>query len=384
VIRRSMLAACLALYLISASAAGVPSSSPGERSGFDSLLRAAERAQEENRDDEAITLFRRALVLRPESEEVLWFLGTLLYAKDQYAESCDDLRRFLALRTDAGSGWAFLGLGEFQLRQYRRALEHLQRGFNAGLGDRKELAHAVLYDTAILLTRAERYDDSVDLLAKMLADDAHDLTLVQALGLAGLRLPLLPSEIPEDRREFVDLAGRAVLALELQEPDEAETTFHRLLAMYPEEPGVHFLFGASLMQLHPELAVAEFQQELRVSPSHVLARVRIAEQLIANGDFDRALSTVREAIRLDPKRASAHMLAGEALIGKGNLSEGIAELETARTADLDMIRTHWDLLHAYVAAGRKDDVDREKQQVDRLLHGNSSTHLGEPGDVSHK
>ena len=368
---------------MSAIAAIAQPSSQDERAGFDGLLRAGEKAQVESRDDEAIGLFRRALALRPESEKGLWFLGTLLYDKGQYAEACDDLRTFLSLRPDAGPGWAFLGLGEFQLHEYRRALGHLQRAFDAGLGDRKELTHLVLYDTAVLLTRAERYDDSVDVLVKMLANDAHDATLVEPLGLAGLRLPLLPSEIPQDRREFVDQAGEAVLALESQQNEQAESAFHRLITRYPDEPGVHFLFGIWLTQLHPELAIAEFEQELRISPSHVLARVRIAEQMISNGDFDRALSMVREAIRLDPKRASAHMLAGEAWIGKGDSREGIAELEIARAVDPSVSRPHLDLLRAYSAAGRKEDAKREKQQIDRLLHANSSTHLGEPGDASH-
>ncbi len=114
----------------------------------------------------------------------------------------------------------------------------------------------------------------------------------------------------------------------------------------------------------------------------MLARVRIAEQLNAQGDFDAALHMTREAIRLEPKRASAHMLAGEALIGKDESSEGIAELETARTAEPSVSRTHWDLLRAYAAAGRKLDAEREKRVLDELLHASSSTHLGDVGNDS--
>jgi tetratricopeptide (TPR) repeat protein len=137
------------------------------------------------------------------------------------------------------------------------------------------------------------------------------------------------------------------------------------------------------MQQHPEQAISEFEQELHISPSHVLARVRMAEQLLAQSEPDRALALARDAIQLDPGRASAHMLAGEALLQKGDALAGIKELETARQADPGLRRTHWDLLRAYAAAGRKDDAAREKEQIDLLLRSNPPAHLGDPADVPH-
>ena len=72
---------------------------------------------------------------------------------------------------------------------------------------------------------------------------------------------------------------------------------------YPNEPGVHFLYGAYLVQLHPNEAMPEFERELQISPSHVLARIRLADQLITQRDFDRALALAQQAIKLEPKRA---------------------------------------------------------------------------------
>ena len=76
------------------------------------------------------------------------------------------------------------------------------------------------------------------------------------------------------------------------------------------------------LRQHPEDAVPEFERELEISPSHVLARIRLAEQLIAQRDFDRALALAQQAIKLDPKRASAHLFAGEALLAKGEPCRG--------------------------------------------------------------
>ena len=381
---------CKLLLLVSLATCAFPASmgasqEPADASqqSIDQLLQGAEKARNANQDDEAIRLFRRALSVQPESEEALWYLGTMLYERDQYPESRDVLRQFVTIRTDAGPGWALLGLAEFHTREYPRALDHLQRAMAQGMGDRKELVQSIFYHVAVLLTRLERYDDSLNMLLKMLASDSQNSSLSEPAGLAGLRLPLLPDEIPPDRRELIELAGRAVLAMQTRRYEEAESQFKRLVSNYPNEPGVHFLYGAYLMELHPQQAVPQFERELEISPSHVLARIRLAEQLIADRNFDRALALARQAIKLEPKRASAHMLAGESLLAMSNAADGIKELETAREDDPLVTRTRWDLLRAYAAAGRKEDADREKKEIEKLYHSKSPRLSGDGVDTPH-
>ncbi|MGA8086812.1 MAG: tetratricopeptide repeat protein [Terracidiphilus sp.] len=382
--RKLLLVASLALCAFATPS--VTSQKPSAASGmsFNQLLEAAEKARDQNRDDEAIRLFRRAAAEQPESEEALWYLGSMLYEKQQYSETRDVLRRFVTIRPDAGPAWALLGMSEFQLREYPRALDHLQRAMAQGMGDRKEMVQSVFYDVAVLLTRFERSDDSMDMLLKMLASGPPDPALIEPAGLAGLRLPLLPAEIPPDRRALVDMAGRAVVAMQTQHYEEADSAFKQLVAAYPNEPGVHFLYGAYLVQLHPNEAMPEFERELEISPSHVLARIRLADQLITQRDFDGALTLAQQAIKLEPKRPSAHMLAGEALLAKGNVADGIKELEIARADDPNVSRVHWDLFRAYAGADRKEDANREKQEIEKLLHADSSKSPQNPGSASHK
>jgi len=381
--RKVLLIASLALCAFATPSLTSQNSSAASGVSFNQLLEAAKKARDRNSDDEAIRLFRRAAAEQPESEEALWYLGSMLYEKQQYSETRDVLRQFVTIRRDAGPAWALLGMSEFQLREYPRALDHLQRAMAQGMGDRKEMVQSVFYDVAVLLIRFERFDDSMDMLLKLLASGTPDPALVEPAGLAGLRLALLPAEIPPDRRELVDMAGRAVVAMQTQHYEEAESEFKRLIAVYPNEPGVHFLYGAYLVQLHPNEAMPEFKRELEISPSHVIARIRLADQLITQRDFDDALTLVQQAIKLEPKRPSAHMLAGEALLAKGNSADGIKELETARADDPNVSRVHWDLFRAYTSADRKEDANREKQEIERLLHTDSSKSPQNPGSASH-
>ncbi len=349
-----------------------PQTASATSSNFEQLSREADRAREENRNDDAIRLYKSGLVKRPDWEQGLWFLATLLYEKEQYPDARDVFRKFMTLRPDAGPGWALLGISEFQTREYPRALDHLQRAMSVGMADRKDLAQSVFYFVAVLLTRFGRYDDSMDMLLRMLSSGSQSPLLTEPAGLAGLRLPFLPAEIPQDQMELVRLAGEAVVSSQAQHYEDADAKFKRLVTSYPNEPGIHFLYGAYLMQLHPEDGIREMKRELEISPSHVLARVRLAEQYLAQQQNDEALKLAQEAAKLDPRRASPHMLMGEALQAKGDLSGALKEFEISRDADPLNTRIHWDLLRAYSAAGRTDDAKREKDEIEKLSRSEST------------
>jgi predicted Zn-dependent protease len=333
---------------------------------FEQLSHAADTARNENRHDEAIPLYKQGLKLQPFWKEGLWYLSTLVYEKDRYPEARDLLRRFVAIDPEAGPGWALLGMSEFQTREYSRSLDHLQHAMALGMGGRKEMAQSVFYFVAVLRTRFEQFNESTGLLIAMVKSGQQADLLVEPLGLAALRIPLLPTEIPDDRREMIRVAGQGALALEAQRQEEAQRLFGGMVAAYPNEPGVHFLYGAFLLDLRPEDGVAEMKRELEVTPSHVPARLRLAEEYVKEERPDEALQLAEEAVHLEPEDPLAHMILGEVLVAKGDLVRGINELEMAQNKSPERVRIHWDLLRAYTSTGRTADAKREKDEIERL------------------
>src|SRR5882762_5105592 len=265
---------------------------------FKEVSQAADRARAENRDDEAAGLYEQALHLRLEWKEGLWYLSTILYDKELYANARDLLRRFVAQDPEVGPGWALLGMSEFQTREYSRSLDNLQHAMALGLGDRKEMAESVFYFVAILRTRFEQFNESTGLLIAMVKSGQQPDLLVEPLGLAALRMPLLPAEIPADRHEMIRMAGQGALALEAQRQEEAQRLFSGIVAAYPKEQGVHFLYGAFLLDLRPQDGVAEMKRELEVSPFHVPARLRLAEEYVKEDQPEEALRLAQEAVRV--------------------------------------------------------------------------------------
>lgn len=349
-------------------------------SDFAQLSDAAARAREGNQDDQAIQLYQKALALKPGWQEGMWYLGSLLYEKEQYPAARDLLRRFVGSTAETGPAWALLGMSEFQTREYVRSLDHLQRALALGMGDRKELIKSVSYFVAVLLTRFERYDDSLNFQFRLIASGQEKDELIEPIGLAALRFPVLPGEIPADRRELVRMAGEAAFASQTPEPKDADKIFKAMIAAYPDEPGAHFLYGVYLLDFDPEKGSRELKNELEISPSHVPARLRLAAYYVQNQNLDEALKLANEAVKLDPHYPSAHMMLGEVQVARGDVPAGIKELEIARAAAPTIPRVHWDLLRAYTAAGRADDAKREKEQIEAISRSASASGNEAPRD----
>ena len=368
---------CIAIAAMALSGSAAPKQAKGPSVStsdkFTQLSDAATKAWQENRDADAIELYQKALALKPDWQEGLWYLASSLYEKERYSSARDVLRRFVAGAPDNGPAWGLLGMSECQTREYARSLEHLERALNMGMGERADLIRSVRYYVAVLLTRAERYDESLNFMFRMIVSGDDKVPLIEPLGLSALRMPLLPSEIPVDRRELVKLAGQAAFASQTPQHKDAEEIFKAMVSAYPNEPGVHFLYGVYLLDIRPEDGIKELEKETDISPSHVPARLRMAGYYLQNQKLDEAFKMADEAVKLDPRYPSSHMILGEIEVAKGDVPAGIKELELARDGQPLVSRVHWDLLRAYTAAGRSEDAKREKQQIEEITRAGSDS-----------
>lgn len=228
------------------------------------------------------------------------------------------------------------------------------------------MAEAIFYYVAVLQTRFAQYDDAMALLMGMRKSGSSADLLTEPIGLAALRYPLLPAEIPPDRKEMFRMAGQAALADEAQRHLEAEKTLQAMTTAYPNEPGVHFLNGVFLLNLRPDDGVKELKRELEICPYNSIAKLRLADEYVKEQRFDEALQLADEVVKLEPANASGFLVRGETLVAKGDMNRGIEALETSRKLRPATVRTHWDLLRAYTSAGRVEDARREKEEIERL------------------
>jgi len=333
---------------------------------FDRASRAATDARTQNRIEDAIGLYRQAVKLRPSWTEGWWFLGELLYDQNQYPEARDALRRLIALDQTTGPGFALLGLCEFETKEYAKALNHIYQARRIGLGDDPQVRRVVLFHEMLLLIRLQEYESAMQVLMSVVKEGGAGPAVVEAAGLAGLRRPIFPEELPPGDKDLIESAGRAVCAMAQRDPILAQTYFAELVAAYPKAPNVHYLYGSFLSADDRDAGLLEYRKELELNPKHTEALATIALEYEARGDLDTAISYARRAVEADAQYFGAHAVLGKLLASAGQVEPGIKELEIARQQAPDSPQVHFSLATAYSMAGKKDEAARERAEFARL------------------
>lgn len=332
---------------------------------FDDLSRRAAAALQSN-PDEAVRLYRQALAVRPSWAEGWFNLGGGLYQLKQFSDSRLAFQHAAKLAPQNGGVWAFLGLCDYELRDYPQALLEVRKAEALGLPDDLKFVSAVRNHAALICIRASDFSAAVEQLKPlaMLGDDSPQT--VQALGLSTLGISLLPSEIPPDKQPLIELAGRAAWALYAEHANDASALFHQLIAEYPNHAGAHYLYGTYLLDRDPDAAKAEFLKELQISPSHVPARLQIAILEIKAGNAPAARKLAEEATKLQPANPLSHAVLGRSFVYLDQYAKAVPELEMAVRLAPENPQLHFSLAQAYRRVGRTADAQKQTAEFNRL------------------
>ena len=340
---------------------------------FDELAAEATAAREADKNPEAIRLYKEALQLKPAWSEGWWYLGTLSYDGDQYESGRQAFAEFVRLEDKAAPGWAFLGLCESETGDFAHALEHLRRGLDIGTGIEPESEQVFRFHEALLLTRTGLFDQASPRFMPFVRRGVHDPTLIAGIGLTALHEPLLPREIPAERRELVAAVGQTVYLWMSADTTKTGPAFQALVERYPTAPGVHYIFATYLLSFRPaEEAVAELKRELELNPHGADARAMLALIAMRAGAESAALPLARQAAQDGPACPMAQYAYGLILAGTGELQQAIEHLETAERLDPANVEYHMGLAGAYSKAGRQEDARRERRTSIAIAKGSDS------------
>ena len=341
-------------------------SAPAASQRFADVSKRAGQAREQERLEEAVQLYREGVRLRPDWKEGWWYLGTMFYDQDRYEEARAALRRFTVLDPKVAAAWAFLGLCEYETKTYDEALAHLEHATALGLDATSQLYTVAQYHAALLLNRSGKFEGAMEILMKFAERGGETPAMVEAAGIAGLRKPLLPVELPPTERELVLQVGRAVIDTGARHPVDAQKEFENLVASYPKTPNIHYLFGSFLMLSDPDAGLRELKRELEISPRSVPALLQIAFEYLKRGDAAAALPYARQAAEIDPESFVVHNALGRVLVDSGDVENGIKELELSKKQAPGSPQTRIALASAYAKVGRNEEAAHERAEFLKL------------------
>ena len=348
------------------AAAAPADKAPVKSAEFDRLLSRATEARQAQRWEEAIDLYGKLLKLQPQYVEGYWYQGAAYYSLDSFPQCREAFRKVVRLAPTNGAAFVFLGLCEFGLKEYDRALEHLLQSRILGVGDTKDLGSMARYHAAVLMTRIEQYEQALETLGEFAGDGDDNPRVIEAMGLATLRMPFLPIETPPDRREMVLMAGRASYMMATRNTAASAKAFEALVARYPETPNVHYAYGVFLLQEEPDKAIEEFKRELKLQPEHAASLMQIAFEYLKRSDGASALPWAQQAVAAAPREFPSHKALGQALLETGDVDGAIKELLVGIKLAPDSPGLHFSLARAYQRAGRAEDAAREREEFTRL------------------
>lgn len=377
--KRAARAIRVLVLLLAALAVHVSMARGAETDSFDKLAARAQMAMEANQVPQAILLYERATALRPSWSEGWWYVGTMCFDTDQLNKAREAFLHFVAVEhRQPGPGYGMLGLTEFKLNNYRDALASLERGRELGLGTNPALVQRALYEDGILqnlfgqpeiaLVRLTLVANQIAAANPNMPEDSvlMNADLLDAFGLAALRIPKLPAAIDRDRASLIRRAGHAQALIALQDRAAAGAELKQLVAQYPSEPNMHYMYGVYLLKEDPPAAIKEFREEITVSPKSAAARIQLAFESLRVSDYKQGLIYADQAVALVPDNFAAHVVCGKLWLGLGNTSRALHELQTAVRLSPGSPDAHFALSRALTAAGRTREAAQQRAEFERL------------------
>ncbi|MGA2737309.1 MAG: tetratricopeptide repeat protein [Bryobacteraceae bacterium] len=333
---------------------------------FEVLSQQAAAARDAKHLAEALALYRKALKLKPDWVEGLWEAGSMEYDQDQYENCSTDFRRLAALEPNQAPAWTMAGLCEYHLRNYDEALKSLVQAKQLEFQEPTELARSGRLHMALVLIKLNNFETALTTLIELTRIDKKTPEIIVAAGVAGLRQPWTPPEVPESERDKVFKLGDAMAAVMERDSKEATEKFDVAVRDYPKDPNIHFRYGAFLMQQDADRGIAEIGKTLELEPDHIPALVSLASIYLKRDQPEAAREYAEKAVKLAPGDFATHVTLGKVLLDVDDAAGAVRELETAVRLAPASPESHFNLAAAYVRLGRKDDAAREREEFRRL------------------
>ena len=351
-------------------------------SSFEELSSRAAAAQAAGDADQAIQNYQQALQLRPEWDDGRWNLAMLHYSAGHYPAAISELKLWLERQPNFGTAWAMMGLCEFEMKDYKNALIHLQRGEQLGFGGSPEAVGLARYHLAVLENRNGQFESAMETLLPGTRSGTVAKEIQIALGMALLRMPLLPDQVDSSQSALLQSAGEIAALLENSKYDQAFPRLQVLLKQYPSVPFLHYAYGTALAALSQfDEAETQLRTELQISPGSELPYVSLASVALKQHRPAEALASAQRAVQIAPDSAESHYVLGRAYLELGHdenaqderaqdehaqNERAVREFEQASTLAPGSPEVHFNLAKAYAKAKLPEKAEQERAIFVRL------------------
>jgi tetratricopeptide (TPR) repeat protein len=328
-----------------------------DRSDFSTLAEAARKAREDGNLEGAISLYRQAVHVRSEWAEGWWYLGTLLYDVDRFAEAVPALRKVTELAPELGAAWSFLGLSEFETKDYFEALGSLEKGVGLANTEDPEIDRVAKFHLALLKIRSGEFEQAQKLLIPQFTSSPVSDHARTALGLLLLRVPVLPRDVEASRDGLISAAGDLQLQVSTGKQGDGLLRIRSLLSRNASDPVAHEILARCYDALHMATESARERAQSALSSRETSAA--IDKEVLAFFSRHGGGSSAREdtpATNGNPAEFESLSRSAAAAQRAGNPATAIPLYEKALQLNPDWSEGRWALSMEYYSSKRFSDA----------------------------
>lgn len=325
-------------------------------------------------DAEAVEVLRKAVAAGPGSFEAKYSLALALQNAGNSKEALPLFRELAAQQPENAGLLTNYGLALMQTGDAKGALQAYQRAHDAGDASatlREDMGGAYLQQNDV--------DHAIEQFRAGLAVDPQNVQLHYDLGLAYKLKDDLPASMSELKyAEELDpqlpdpYYTLGVLQMQKGDFAQAKAQLEQAVALQPANGEAWSVLGSVDRQAGDDAgAEAALRHAIALMPSQPSSHITLASILSARGDTEGAAAERKVAAELSravvsKQRAQFALDSGRAYLARGQVNEAIAQLQTAVTAEPELLDAHLALADALSRAGRNAEALTERQKVETL------------------
>lgn len=302
----------------------------------DSPFAAARRLLEQGKFAEAIDSLNALAKSEPELKGLSRELGMAYYRKGDYLNAVLNFQRALKENPDDSEATQLTGLSLYLAGKPAEAIPYLEKVQSWYPSANVDAS----YILGVSYIQTKNYPQARGAFAKMFG-------------------------VPTDSAASYLFTARMLLRLDFG--PVAEEYGKKAVELDPKLPLAHFLLGELyLYQSKIPDAIAQFEQELKINPSHAASFYKLADAYSRMQRFDDAEKLLQRSIWLDPTATGPYVLMGKVLQKKGEPALAVRSLQRAIAMDPNNAIPHHLLGQAYRDLGRTEEAERELKIAEQL------------------
>ena len=302
--------------------------------------------------EEALSFYRAALALRPDSAGVLLNLGNALSDLNRLDEAIAADERAIHLDPNYAAAHNNLGGALFKKGLLDKAAAAYLDAIRLKSGNSN-----YHYNLGVVLFNKGNFDEAITAYREAARLAPNDFKVRHYLGVAlgargltdeAVRSCSLATRInPKDAASYNGLGS--VLCDKKRDYDGAITAFRRAIELAPTEASYRHNLSRALTGkgAHNE-AIETLRLAMRLFPDDANARDLFGDALVRKGELDKAIRVFRETIQQHPKRAQSLNNLGLAFSAKGALDDAIAAYQKSINLDANAFEAHMNLCIAFM------------------------------------